>query len=75
MSQQHASEATLGWVGPGQSLGGRPDAAGSGVGGPVGGTFSSGKIKKQSQYPRAVIGDIALCILLLSFGCDVKWVS
>ena len=29
-------------VGPGQSLDGRPDAAGSGVGGPVGGTLSSG---------------------------------
>ena len=29
-------------VGPGQSLDGRTDAAGSGVGGPVGGTLSSG---------------------------------
>ena len=29
-------------VGPGQFLDGRPDAAGSGVGGPVGGTLSSG---------------------------------
>ena len=29
-------------VGPGQSLDGRPDAAGSGVGGPLGGTLSSG---------------------------------
>ena len=29
-------------VGPGQSLDGRPDVAGSGVGGPVGGTLSSG---------------------------------
>ena len=29
-------------VGPGQSLDGRPDSAGSGVGGPVGGTLSSG---------------------------------
>ena len=32
-----ASEANQGW-----SLDGRPDAAGSGVGGPVGGTLSSG---------------------------------
>ena len=29
-------------VGPGQSLDGRPDDAESGVGGPVGGTLSSG---------------------------------
>ena len=29
-------------VGPGQSLDGRPDAAGRCVGGPVGGTLSSG---------------------------------
>ena len=29
-------------VGPGQSLDGRPDAAGRGVGGPVGGTLSIG---------------------------------
>ena len=29
-------------VGPGQFLDGRPDATGSGVGGPVGGTLSSG---------------------------------
>ena len=29
-------------IGPGQSLDGRPDAAGSCVGGPVGGTLSSG---------------------------------
>ena len=36
-------------VGPGQSLDGRPDAAGSGVGWPVGGTLSSG-LKK---YPNA----------------------
>ena len=36
-------------VDPGQSLDGRPDAAGSGVGGPVGGTLSSG-LKK---YPNA----------------------
>jgi hypothetical protein len=36
-------------VGPGQVLDGRPDAAGSGVGGPVGGTLSSG-LKK---YPNA----------------------
>ena len=54
-------------VGPGQSLDGRPDAAGSGVGGPVGGTLSSG-LKKY------VIGDTALC-RVLSFGRDVKRVS
>ena len=60
-------------VGPGQSLDGRPDAAGSGVGGPVGGTLSSG-LKKMSQCPRAVIGDTALC-RVLSFGFDVKRVS
>ena len=47
------------------------DAAGSGVGGAVGGTFSSG-LKK--IYPRAVIRDLALC-RVLSFGLDVKWVS
>ena len=29
-------------IGPGQFLDGRPDAAGSGVGGPVGSTLSSG---------------------------------
>ena len=56
-----------------QFLDGRPDAAGSGVGGPVGGTLSSG-LKKISQYPRAVIGDTALC-MVLSFRWDVKWVS
>jgi hypothetical protein len=57
-------------VGPGWSLDGRPAAAGSGVGGPVGGTLSSG-LKK---CPMAVIGDIALCSVL-SFGWDVKRVS
>ena len=36
-------------VGPGQFLDGRPDAAGSGVGGPVGGTLSSGL----KEYPNA----------------------
>ena len=36
-------------VGPGLSLDGRPDAAGRGVGGPVGGTLDSG-LKK---YPNA----------------------
>ena len=47
--QQHTTLHTttglllkLSRVGPGQSLDGRPDAAGSGVGGPVGGTLSSG---------------------------------
>ena len=47
-------------VGLGQFLDGRPDAAGSGVGGPVGGTLPSG-----------LIGDTALC-RVLSFGWDVK---
>jgi hypothetical protein len=37
-------------VGPGQSLDGRPDAAGSGVGVPVGGTLSSG-LKKYPNPP------------------------
>ena len=50
---------------------GRPDAAGSGVGGPVGGTLSSGLKQKDS---RAVIGDVALC-RVPSFGWDVKRVS
>ena len=48
-------------VGPGQSLDGKPDVAGSGVGGPVGGSLSSG-LKK---YPNA------LC-RVLSFRWDVK---
>jgi hypothetical protein len=61
-------------VGPSQSLDGRPDAAGSGVGGPVGGTLSSG-LKKISQCPRAVIGDTAALCSVLSFGWDVKRVS
>ena len=60
-------------VGPGWSLDGRPDSAGSGVGGPIGGTLASG-LKKISQYPRALIGDIALC-RVLSFGWDVQRVS
>ena len=50
-------------VGPGQSLDERPDAAGSGVEGPVGGTLSSGL--KISQCP----------CRMLSFGRDVKRVS
>ena len=37
-------------VGPGQFLDGRPDAAGSSVGGPVGGTLSSG-LKKYLNAP------------------------
>ena len=41
-------------VGPGQSQDGRPDAAGSGVGGPVGGTLSSG-LKKYSQIPNLAL--------------------
>ena len=49
---------------------GDPDAAGSGIGGPGGGTFSSG-LKK---CPRAVIGDIAMC-RVPSFVWDVKQVS
>ena len=78
--QQHTTLHTtaglllkLSRVGPGQSLDGRPDAAGSGVGGPVGGTLSSG-LKIISQCPRAVIGDTALC-RVPSFGWDVKRVS
>ena len=78
--QQHTTLHTtaglllkLSRVGPGQSLDGRPDAAGSGVGGPVGGTLSSG-LKKISQCPREAIGDIALS-RVLSFGWDVKRVS
>ena len=57
-------------VGPGRSLDGRPDAAGSGVGGQVGGTLSSGR-NKISLFPRAVIGDIALC-RVPSLGGDVN---
>ena len=60
-------------AGPCWFLDGRPDAAGSGVGGPVGGTLSSG-LKKIFQCPRAVIGDTALC-RVPSFGWDVKRVS
>ena len=59
-------------VGTGQFMDGRPDAAGSGVGGPVGGTLSSDL--KKSQCPRAVIGDTAMC-RVQSFGWDVKQVS
>jgi hypothetical protein len=64
----HSSKAKQGW-----SLDGSPDATGSGVGGPVGGPLSSG-LKKISQIPRAVIGDIALC-RVLCFRSDVKQVS
>ena len=54
-------------VSPGWSLGGRPDAAGSGVGGPVGGTLFSGLNK---MPPRAVIGDIAWCRgAVFQMGC------
>ena len=67
VSQQHTTLhhpagllLKLSRVGLGWSLDGRPDAAGSGVGGPVGGTLSSG-LKKIFQYPRKVIGDTALC--------------
>ena len=49
VSQQHTTLHTtaglllkLSRVGPGQFLDGGPDAAGSGVGGPIGGTLSSG---------------------------------
>ena len=49
LCQQHTTLHTtaglllkLSRVGSGQFLDGRPDAAGSGVGGPVGGTLSSG---------------------------------
>ena len=75
-SQQHTTLHTtaglllkLSRVGPGPGR----DTAGSGVGGPVGGTLSSG-LKKISQFPRAVIGDTALC-RVLSFRWDVKWVT
>ena len=57
---------------PVQSLDGRPDAAGSSVGGPVRGTLSSGL--KKNICPRAMIGDTALCGVL-SFRWDVKWES
>ena len=77
-SQQHTTLhttagllLTLSRVGPGQFLVGRPDAAGSGVGGPVGGTLSSGLKKKISQRPRAAP---ALCRVPF-FGWDVKRVS
>ena len=56
-------------VGPGQSLDGRPDAAGSGVGGTVGGTLSSGLRRSQGSEV-----DIALC-RVLSFGLDIKHLS
>ena len=76
-SQQHTTLHTtaglllkLSRVGSVQSGDERPDAAGSGVGGAVGGTLSSG-LKK---YPRAVIGDTALC-RVLSSRWDVKRVS
>ena len=46
-------------VGPGQSLDGRPDAAGSGVGGPVGGTLSSG-LKK--DIPMSQGSDWGHCV-------------
>jgi hypothetical protein len=56
MGQQHTTLHTtavlflkLSRVGPGQSLDGRPDAAGSGVG-PVGGTLSYG-LKKYHNAP------------------------
>jgi hypothetical protein len=52
--------------GAGQSLDGSPDAAGSAVGGPVGGTRSSG-LKTISQCPRAVIGDMCR---VPAFGWD-----
>ena len=57
-------------AGPGQSLDGRPDAAGSGGEGSVGGILSSG-LKQISQCPRAVIGDIAP-YSVLSIRWDVK---
>ena len=60
-------------VGPGLFLDGRPDAAGSGVGGPVAGSLFSG-LNCFSQCLRAVIVDIALCRVLF-FGWDVKPVS
>ena len=47
-------------VGPGQFLDGRPDSAGSGVGGPVGGTLSSGQ-KNIIPMPQGSDWDTALC--------------
>jgi hypothetical protein len=59
-------------VDPGRSLDGRPDAAGSGVGRPVGCIpFLWSKII--NIYPNAP-GDIALC-RVPSFGWDFKRVS
>jgi hypothetical protein len=66
---------TAGWllklsrVGPGRSLDGRPDVAGSGVGGLAGGTLSPG-LKKKIPMPQ----DTAVC-RVQSFGWDVKRVS
>jgi hypothetical protein len=64
-SQQHTTlDPTAGLplklsrVGPGRSLDGRPDAAGSGVGGAVGGTFASGL----RRYPGSEV-DIGCCLL------------
>ena len=57
ISQQHTTLHTtaglllkLRRVGPGQFLDGRPDAAGSGVGGPVEGSLSSG-LEKNIPLP------------------------
>ena len=46
-------------VGPGWSMDGRPDVAGSGFGGLVGGTLSS-SLKKTFQYPKPLI-DFPVC--------------
>jgi hypothetical protein len=64
------SENKLSRIGPGQSLDGRPDAAGSGVGGPVGGTLSSGL--KNIPMPQG--SDTGLCRMPF-FGWDIKRVS
>jgi hypothetical protein len=61
-------------VGPGQFLGGRPDAAESGVGGPGECIFSSSLKKQYPNAPGPVIGDIDL-FRVPSFGWDIKWVS
>jgi hypothetical protein len=54
-------------AGPGQFLDGRPDTAGSGVGGPVGGTLSSG-LKKYPNTPGQWLGTLPCVGCRLSNG-------